>query len=229
MKTFKHYRSRLIIRTTESLPFGLKHSLRNLHFELEAALAHAQGKRRAKAYAQAKELSLHLGCGENYKDGWINIDLGRHADMTLDMRRELPFADESCSIIYSEHFLEHISYPQPALSLFDEFYRLLKPGGTLSLVVPDGEMVLKAYVLGGSEEYYEAEARYHPDWCETKMQHVNYGFRQDGQHQFYYDYETLAHVLQKAGFVNIHRRQFDQKLDQELRQPGSLYVACNKI
>lgn len=228
MKSFKYYRDRFAIRATRPLPFGLQQALRNLHYELEAAWAHAEGMERARAYATQKGLRLHLGCGPNYKEGWVNVDLGDHVDLALDIRRELPFADDSCKIIYSEHVFEHIDYPQPALSLLAELYRVLEPGGTLSLAVPDAEMVLNAYVLGASQEYYDLEARINPRWCETRMQHVNFEFRQNSEHRFYYDFETLALVLQRAGFVAIERREFDPALDQEMRRLGSLYVAANK-
>lgn len=207
---------------------GLYQALRSLRAEIRIALAHAQGTWQARSYTTAVPLALHLGCGHNYRPGWLNIDLGRKADLKLDLRRPLPFADGSCARIYSEHFLEHLDYPQPVTGLLQECLRVLVPGGELSLAVPDGEMVLKAYVLGGSAEYYEAEAQWHPDWCRTRMEHVNHCFRQKGEHRFTYDYETMACLLDRVGFSDIHQRAFDPELDQASRIVGSLYVSCAK-
>lgn len=208
------------------LPGGLRQALRTVYEEVEISLAHSRGVQQAHNYDTAVPLYLHLGCGHNYKPGWVNIDLGRKADLKLDLRRSLPFSDGSCEFIYSEHFLEHLDYPQPVTNLLRECLRVLIPGGELSLAVPDGEMVLNAYVLGGSANYYEAEARWHPSWCETRMEHVNYNFRQGGEHRFIYDLETLADLLQRCGFADVQRRAFDPRLDQEERITGSLYVSC---
>lgn len=212
------------------MPIGMRQALRNLQSEIEISLADRKGRRKARAYRQSTGLLLHLGCGKNYKEGWVNVDIGRHKiDVNLDLRRTpLPFPSSSCKMIYSEHVLEHFTYPEPATSILKECYRLLEPGGILNIVVPDGEMVVNAYVLGGSDEYYEAEERFHPAWCHTKMEHLNYGFRQGTEHHFYYDYETLARALDLAGFKNIQRRSFDPNIDTASRQIGSLYVVGEK-
>jgi hypothetical protein len=40
-----------------------------------------------------------------------------------------------------------------------------------------------------------AKRLWHPAWCQTRLEHLNYHFRQDTQHRFAYDYETLERVL----------------------------------
>lgn len=228
MGRLQYYRKQLLYRLTDPLPIGLRNTTRDLFMELGNAWTHAAGVRKARAYRGAKHLKLHLGCGENYKSGWINIDLGKVADVTLDLRRALPFDDEAAAIIYGEHFFEHVAYPEPATFLLGEYWRVLEPGGTLNLAVPDMELVLNSYVHGGTEAYYEAQRMWNPAWCETHMDHINYNFRQDGEHQYMYDYETLSKRLEQAGFVDVQRREYDPALDLEERIVGSLYVKCRK-
>jgi hypothetical protein len=60
------------------------------------------------------------------------------------------------------------------------------------------------------------------------MESINYHFRQDGEHRFAHDYETLHHVLAEAGFRDIRRRAFDATLDTENRKIGTLYVDAVK-
>jgi len=81
---------------------------------------------------------VNLGCGEDYLDGWINID-GDHnikADLyceldAVDVR--IPLPDNSVDYIYCSHILEHIWYlPQ----LKKELIRILRPLGVLLVVVP---------------------------------------------------------------------------------------------
>ena len=34
---------------------------------------------------------LHVGCGGNLKEGWVNIDLASSSDLTMDVRYGMPF------------------------------------------------------------------------------------------------------------------------------------------
>ena len=52
---------------------------------------------------------LHVGCGEIYLEDWINIDIeSPKADLIHDLRKPLPFEDDSIDFIYNEHFIEHL-------------------------------------------------------------------------------------------------------------------------
>lgn len=211
------------------LPLGVGEATRRFLEEWGILAIHIPNSVRARLrYRRASGLSIQLGCGPRKKQGWVNLDLKREADIRLDLRRSLPFSDGSASFVYSEHFLEHLDYPVRVGFLLDECRRILEPGGKISLVVPDIEVVLRAYVLGGSPEYYNAQKRWHPSWFQTHMEHINYNFRQDGEHQYAYDFETLTKLLTAHGFVNVRRRDFDAALDSPDRIVGSLYVEASR-
>ncbi len=82
---------------------------------------------------------LNLGCGTKKFVGaeWINVDAYRscNPDFVWDLNTT-PFPWETGSIdhIYMSHILEHIPNWWPA---FTECVRILKPGGTLEIRVPD--------------------------------------------------------------------------------------------
>ena len=198
--------------------------MRKLRTEIDIARRHRRGVKAAAKYVGRTDQKLQLGCGPRLKEGWVNVDLGDKADVQLDLRRPLPFETASCSIVYAEHFLEHVEYPGPVSLLLGEIRRVLKPGGTVSVAVPDIEMVMQSYINGGSPEYYEAQKQWAPDYCETHVEFVNYNFRQGGEHQFAYDFETLKRLFTHCGFVNVTRRDYDPALDSEDRIVGSLYV-----
>ena len=47
-------------------------------------------------------LKLNLGCGENAKPGWINVDLFKTScRIWLDIREPLPFPDGSVAMVYT--------------------------------------------------------------------------------------------------------------------------------
>ncbi len=73
-------------------------------------------------------IKLNIGSGSNTKPGWINLDLAASADVRMDLRDPLPFPDQSCDLIYSEHFLEHLSYPDESVPFLAECRRVLKTG-----------------------------------------------------------------------------------------------------
>jgi predicted SAM-dependent methyltransferase len=152
-------------------------------------------------------------------------------DLTLDLRRGLPFEANCCELIFSEHCLEHFDYPEPVLTLLRDCLRVLKPGGTLQFSVPDTEWPLTDYRDGPDAPYFNACDQYgwHPKECTTRLEHINYHFRQGTEHRFAYDFETAEKVLSTAGFVDIHRREFDPLLDSEHRRVGSPFVSAGSL
>lgn len=204
---------------------GALDAARRLRDELALQRVHRRGVRSARRYAGIRGLKLHLGCGANYKPGWVNIDLAPPADLCLDLREDLPFADGSAAIVYSEHVFEHLAYPRDAMHLLRESLRVLEPGCRFSVGVPDTAFALRSYVFA-QEEFFRVtrERGWHPPWCDTPTHQINYHFRQADEHKYAYDYPTLERVLASAGFVRIHERPFDPTLDWEYRRWGTLYV-----
>jgi predicted SAM-dependent methyltransferase len=136
-------------------------------------------------------------------------------------------------MIFSEHFFEHIDYPEPVCYLLRECLRVLRPGSVLRLSVPDTEWPLHDYRDGPKAPYFLAckensDSWWHPSYCTTRLEHINFHFRQDGQHRFAYDEETLSKVLDLAGFAEIKRVDFDPELDSEHRRVGSLIISARK-
>ena len=208
---------------------GVRRALNILASECRMMMMHRRGVRRAMQYAAAQGMKLHFGCGANVKPGFVNIDFAPGADLTLDLREALPFSDDSCAFIYSEHFLEHVQYPETVCSLLGECLRVLQPGGIFSAGVPDTEWPLLEYAGVRSEGYFDLVKRqWHPQWCETRMEHINFHFRQGTEHLFAYDFETLRHALSNAGFVNVRRRDSNPELDQPSWAVGTLYVDAGK-
>jgi len=222
---------------------NVRRAARQLADEWQIHRTHLNSVKRARSLSSFP-VQLNLGSGFNPKPGWINVDLGHEtADFQLDLREPLPFPDESASRIYSEHFFEHLEYasvtdsnawhldpshdPSEALAFLRECRRVLAPGGTCDLVVPDAECIVQEYANRAKEPFPRYEW-WGPKWCVTPMHCVNYVFRQGKEHRYAYDFETLRHTLSLAGFSSVRRREFDPSVDAENHRIGSLCVVAVK-
>src|SRR5215470_4711811 len=81
---------------------------------------------------------LHIGCGSNILNGWLNSDLRPHTRdvLHLDATKRFPFDDELFDYIFSEHMIEHVSYAE-GLFMLGECYRILKKNGRIRLSTPN--------------------------------------------------------------------------------------------
>ena len=93
------------------------------------------------------ERYLNVGCGNTFHSDWTNVDLvSRHPLVTQhDLNRGLPYDDATFDAVYHSHVLEHLS-PNQADKMLSECKRVLKPNGTLRIVVPDLEAIAQTYL-----------------------------------------------------------------------------------
>ncbi len=204
-------------------------ALRLVQREFRIQRLHFSSVRKVSQLLSKDPLKLNVGCGPNCKEGWVNIDLmDARADLNLDLRESLPFSDDSVSIIYSEHFFEHLDYPDEVGHFLGECFRVLKTDGVFSIGVPDTEWPIRAFAEGDEEYFRIARERWHPEWCNTRMHQINYHFRQRNEHKYAYDYETLEKILRQFRFLSIERRNFNPELDSPSRMLGTLYVDARK-
>lgn len=95
---------------------------------------------------------LNLGCGTRFHPSWVNVDFDARTASVLshDLRRGVPFPDEQFDVVYHSHLLEHFPRPQ-ARAFLRETYRVLKPGGTTRIAVPDLERIARVYLQAVEE------------------------------------------------------------------------------
>ena len=100
-------------------------------------------------------LRINVGCGTVSLPGYVNIDLHvQTADLIADAHA-LPFEDNSVDEVYSSHLLEHFSGSQQnfeVLTVLQEWFRVLKPGGVIKVNVPNLEWCLKHWLMQNTEE-----------------------------------------------------------------------------
>lgn len=170
---------------------------------------------------------LNVGCGKKMVPHTINLNYEWYpgVDLTYDIRWRLRLPDHRLHGIYSEHVLEHLPFASiPAI--LSEWRRVMRAGGLVRILVPDAELYLRIYCEVHSG--HDLEFPMH-DSSQTAMMHVNRAFR-DYSHLYAYDFETMARMLERAGFVDIrnceHRQGRDPQLllDSDEREAESLRV-----
>tara|TARA_R110001592_G_scaffold188358_4_gene433539 strand:+ start:12970 stop:13674 length:705 start_codon:yes stop_codon:yes gene_type:complete len=111
---------------------------------------------------------INLGSGSNWSaPGWIGLDElnGNY----LDENSVLPFIDNSVENAYSCHFFEHVN-DKTSINLFDEIYRVLKPGGCFRIVVPDFELIHKECLESGMKIFNEVGFTGRPEWKRNQVE-----------------------------------------------------------
>jgi predicted SAM-dependent methyltransferase len=108
-------------------------------------------------------LRLHIGCGEHPLPGWLNIDrVARAPGVVTDIDATcLPCADASVESVLAEHVFEHFSFDEEG-KVWREMARVLLPGGTLTVEVPDFEWVCATF-LAAHDEWRAFYVVGHPD------------------------------------------------------------------
>lgn len=210
---------------------GERAAFEQVKAEFRISKMHRRGLRHVRRNSWQRPARINLGSGPHRKTGYLNIDLFPGGDLTLDLRRALPFESNCCEEIFSEHCLEHFDYPGAVSDLLRECLRVLRPGGHLRFSVPDTEWPLTDYPKGDAGDYFRACAAnpwWHPGDCTTRLEHINYHFRQAGEHRFAYDEETARKLLQRVGFVEVQRVAFDLTVDSPHREIGSLFITARK-
>lgn len=156
-------------------------------------------RRRVRVILAGGPVRLNFGCGATRYSGWIGIDcsFAQTVDLTLDLRRKLPFPDASVDLCYSEHFLEHL-YPDEGLRHLAEVSRVLKPDGRYRVALPDVMKFARRY-LEGDEDFFR---RAFP-WAQRPMEAFYCVANWGGEHRNILDLRELEYLGLRAGFAMV--------------------------
>jgi predicted SAM-dependent methyltransferase len=97
-------------------------------------------------------IKLNLACGDDYLDGYTNVDL--YHDGKVDARFDvstIPYEDNSVDEIKAFHIIEHFDWHK-GKDVLKEWHRVLKPNGRLYLETPDFLASCRDFV-NGSPDY----------------------------------------------------------------------------
>lgn len=151
----------------------------------------------------SRPYKVHVGCGKVRLEGWINLDGDKTLsapDLIWGLSNGLPFEDDSCSFVYSEHVLEHLPV-ELGVRFLRECKRILEPGGVVRIAMPSLDMLIKMSCNGNwrAQDWLQWPEN---QFIKSRAEMLNIVFRSWG-HQWLYDREELHRRLGEAGFSSI--------------------------
>jgi hypothetical protein len=147
--------------------------------------------------ATREALRLHLGCGERYLEGYVNIDypLTEHsvqvtspADVHADITR-LSYEEASVAEVRLHHVFEHFDRVT-ALRLLIDWYGWLEESGILVIETPDFEASARRFLRRRSRRHRGAIVRHL-----FGSQEADWAFHADGWYK-----EKFREVLEALGY-----------------------------
>lgn len=79
-------------------------------------------------------MRLNLGCSDDVKEGWTNVDIyGEPPIVQADLRTDWPWSDSSVEQILAHDIFEHLP---DKIHTMNEAWRVLVPTGVVDIVVP---------------------------------------------------------------------------------------------
>lgn len=140
-------------------------------------------------------IKLNLGCGLDYQDGYINVDLYPHPNAKVDAQYDvtnLPYLDNTVDEIRAFHIIEHFDFYQ-GQAVLKEWHRVLKPQGRLWLETPDFLNSCRAFVE-------------HPEWRTYLYGHFfSTPWLPGLTHKILFTEDQLKCQLEWTGFINTKR------------------------
>ena len=147
---------------------------------------------------------LNLGCGPHPAEGWVNADVKPAAGVQLvgDIRDGLQLPDGSMDVVVAIHFLQDLPWPDIPKALA-EMRRVLKPGGTLRLALPDLDRAIDAYRREDAAYFHVPDEDARSVGAKLVTQIIWYGSVRTP-----FNFQFASELLQDAGFERIRRCSF---------------------
>jgi predicted SAM-dependent methyltransferase len=192
---------------------------------------------------------LNLGGSKDWRENsWVNLDKSLNYDLSKKLLKN--YEDNSVSLIFMSHCLEHLSW-DIVPKILSECHRVLKASGILRIIVPDTDILHKLllrndkqYLIDNNPIYYRKQAKRDRPLIEDIKEQMGY----TGEHESFFCWHTLYIFLKIAGFNTVYKSGFlsseivEMRKEAVLNKKGmpisgfdnilvehiSLYVECRK-
>ncbi len=157
--------------------------------------------------SEGNEVKLNIGGGKTDIPGYINVDHLHGLEAY-----PLDYPDESVDEIRASHILEHFPFEQTQ-DVINDWVRVLKPGGSIKIAVPDLDKIWKFY---GEEREVPIEGY-------LMGGHTN----PDDAHKAIFNSRKLGLLMEQAGLVSV--REWTSAVKDCAALPVSLNLVGDKM
>ena len=169
---------------------------------------------------------LHIG-GHVSAEGWeiLDVNPGPRVDHVSNAGDLRCFGDDTFAQVYASHVLEHFDYTGSLLVALKEWKRVMVPGGTLYVSVPDLDVLARLFVDRKLLSYADR-------FLVMRMIFGGHVDKND-YHLVGLNEEFLTDVLRIAGFTGMRKVStfglFDDTSSTTLKDvPISVNIQCEK-
>lgn len=159
-------------------------------------------------------LRLNLGAGSKSLAGFTNVGLEPHHDIYADLRDLSPIESNSADEAIAIHVAEHVARWE-APDMFREWFRVLKPGGTLAVELPELIRCCKNILAGRADQEGRWGVFGNPTLKDPMMLHA-----------WCWTKDELVSELRAAGFIKVketspqfHGKRAHRDMRVECRKP----------
>lgn len=194
-------------------------------------------------------MKLNLGAGPNWeKDGWHILDHKIKKNQKFKISGDLNkinLKSNSCDLVFISHTLEHIPNIQ-IQNVLSEINRVMKKNSTIRILIPNLEVLAKAYVkkdkkffkiakdedhsirtdlgLGGMFVNFIVSPGQDTVLLNRNLTHFIGGYA----HLYAYDFEMMKILLKKTGFGEIKKMGFCKSKINDFKEPCHILGGSKK-
>ena len=161
---------------------------------------------------------LEIGNDIGIDNTWETLDIRGNPTIKTDIIQPLTMIkDETYDLVYMSHVLEHVPW-YLVITVLKEIKRILKPGGSIEVWVPDFNKFVFMYITKQPQLDWPLSpehSEFNPSkniltWLNMRLlggfKDKKYGFGKQGSecwHKTLFDYQHLGNCLLSVGFKNI--------------------------
>ncbi len=157
-------------------------------------------------------MKLHLGCGERYIPGFYHVDARNlpHVDEVMSAKQLTSIGDETVTLLYASHVLEHFKRDETEAVLI-EWKRVLTAGGILRLSVPDFDALLRIY-----DTYKDLNLILGPLYGRSDYP--------ENTHHIVFTFDSLSEILRRVGFEVMRRWNWRETEHSHIDDYSQAYI-----
>lgn len=162
-------------------------------------------------------MKLHLGCWHRHLPGFTHVDLCDlpHIDYKTSVDDLHMIEDRAAELIYASHVFEYFDAVH-APRVLAEWHRVLKPGGTLRMAVPDFDALIHVYQHTGKLENILGPLY-------GRMVVKGLGGTQIIFHKTVYNFERLRNLMESSGFGDVRRYDWRTTIHKDFDDHSQAY------